>query len=327
MTATLFSHVSVTTQATACKICQESIPPKVRVGNLETDVCDSMECRSVIAAEKSMAPANYALFLQQQSALIQKKKRLVREEQERLAAADEKETRDSALLLARLQETQPAIGNKIPVFNIPTGKSKLVPLGEERKSAYREHLKEVINEAFQEQPIIDYFQQESIEKAMKVEAVLAANPDVAKLTAACCSLCKGGCCSAGADTGLISLETVKRAVKIYKFTSEEEVLNSYMSMLDDLSADQSCINQGPEGCVLPKEMRSDICNGYYCEPLKELQQDREPLSETSGEELASALIIQRGYDRWSKYDEQIDREIVSCTHYENEVLTSLPLPN
>lgn len=322
MTAT--PHLSITTQATSCKICHESIPPKVRVGNLETNVCDSMECRSVVSAEKSMSPANYALFLSQQSALIQKKKRLVREEKERIAAADEEESRADALLVAKLQESRSELSQKhIPTVSIPSGKSTLAPIGQERLSRYREHLVEVIAEAFQDPPITDYLQQEDIKKAALVEAKLEANPQLANLTSASCGLCKGGCCSAGNDSGLISLETIKRAVKIYKFTNEEEVLNSYLSLLGDQSVEHSCINHGPKGCVLPKRMRSDVCNGYYCESLKELLPS--DLTEPA-QDIPRALIVQRGYDRWSKYDERTEREIESCTYYEGNSLTDIPLP-
>ncbi len=33
----------------------------------------------------------------------------------------------------------------------------------------------------------------------------------------------------------------------------------------------SCILHGPAGCALPREMRADICNQFYCAGLKEFQ--------------------------------------------------------
>jgi hypothetical protein len=35
------------------------------------------------------------------------------------------------------------------------------------------------------------------------------------------------------------------------------------------SVEHSCIYHGEHGCALPRELRSHICNSYYCQPMQE----------------------------------------------------------
>jgi hypothetical protein len=52
----------------------------------------------------------------------------------------------------------------------------------------------------------------------------------------------------------------------------EEVLAAYMGHVRNETVSGSCIFHQPGGCGLPREMRSDTCNRYFCKGLTDFQQ-------------------------------------------------------
>jgi hypothetical protein len=57
----------------------------------------------------------------------------------------------------------------------------------------------------------------------------------------------------------------------------------------------SCINHGATGCSLPREMRSDTCNDYFCNPMRAWQARC-----ASGERPLGAFVIRRRLDNWNR---------------------------
>ena len=290
-----------------CEVCEENITAAISMSVNDRAVCNSQECRALLHAESFMAAPIYKLHFQQQAGLIKQKKAMIKAEKAMIAAADEHEQQTDEATLQHLIQANPDLElNTIPVLSIPSGPTTVEPLGQERRDNYRKHLEKVAAEAFQDPPIVDFFLQETIAKAKRVKGFLDTHPITAEVTDLSCRMCKGGCCTAGADTGLISMETVKRAVKLYGLESPAAVVDFYLDKLGSDSVGQSCINHGPSGCFLESDMRSDICNGYYCESIKE---HHDSVDDGDSEEPTSALVFRRGYDRWSKYEEGVSREI------------------
>ena len=52
----------------------------------------------------------------------------------------------------------------------------------------------------------------------------------------------------------------------------EGVIEDYLSYLPAASTRDACVYQTARGCSLPREMRQDICNAYYCDALRWLKQ-------------------------------------------------------
>lgn len=84
-----------------------------------------------------------------------------------------------------------------------------------------------------------------------------------------CSECKGRCCLNGGDTAYLEVETIKRYITESPDLSLEDVLQSYSEVIAEKTHSSSCINHTESGCRLPKNMRSDMCNHFYCSTLKE----------------------------------------------------------
>ncbi len=89
----------------------------------------------------------------------------------------------------------------------------------------------------------------------------------------------------------------------------DDILEMYLSYISsEAIIDGSCINQTPTGCTLPREIRSDICNGYYCEPLKSYQKEC-----TEKKEIGPVLAIQRSNTNWTRFDPDTCNEVISVT--------------
>ena len=44
-----------------------------------------------------------------------------------------------------------------------------------------------------------------------------------------------------------------------------------MSLMPTEHSDHGCVYQTAQGCVVPRELRADICNSFACAPLQQVQ--------------------------------------------------------
>lgn len=316
-TTSIFNNKSNSQQ---CTVCETPIPLQPFTSNALDNLCHSQECRALFNQLKSMPDdQNSKCYFQQQAQRIRKMRAIDKAHQQRIDRIDSEEAAEE------LHSFQTTIAKQFPEKNlqdfnhlsIPSGKSKLVPLSSERIDQYKAHLQKVIAEAFADPPIVDFFDREQNEKARRTQATLKEKPALQKLISQCCGLCKGGCCTEGKNTGIISLETIKQMAAHYEGIDPDSILSLYLEKLPSHTIQDSCINQGANGCVLPSPMRSATCNGYYCESLKTLIDQPNDLSHRP------TFIFQRANDRWSKYDEGTDRHIVEIHLVEDDVIRKL----
>ena len=59
----------------------------------------------------------------------------------------------------------------------------------------------------------------------------------------------------------------------------------------------ACVNQTASGCVLPRSLRSDVCNSYYCDSLRKLHGEWE-----AGEVPNALLVVQRSHTNWNRFE-------------------------
>ena len=73
------------------------------------------------------------------------------------------------------------------------------------------------------------------------------------------------------------------------------LLEAYLGHTPAESMEAACLLQTPTGCALPRELRSDVCNGYYCPSLVALQDG------WNEEDPPPVLAIQRAHHVWNRY--------------------------
>ncbi len=94
----------------------------------------------------------------------------------------------------------------------------------------------------------------------------------AALAAPLCTFCAGRCCRHGAsDHAFITTELLRRWLVRHPGCSAEDAAAAYRDRLPRQHVEGSCVHHGRQGCTLPAEMRSDICNRYACDTLRAVQ--------------------------------------------------------
>jgi hypothetical protein len=87
-----------------------------------------------------------------------------------------------------------------------------------------------------------------------------------------CATCRGACCRRGGEEAYLSAKTVLGYLERRSDADATGVLQAYLSRVPERSCEDSCIYHGENGCVLPREMRSSICNGFECTGLQRLRE-------------------------------------------------------
>ena len=87
-----------------------------------------------------------------------------------------------------------------------------------------------------------------------------------------CAQCRGRCCEHGADwRAFIDLTVLSRWQQGHPACSLADAVDAYVTMLPAEHVLGACLYQTATGCAMPRERRADICNGFACEALQQVQ--------------------------------------------------------
>ena len=92
-----------------------------------------------------------------------------------------------------------------------------------------------------------------------------------------CAHCQGHCCQHGLGWhAFMDLRSLQRWASAQADEPDGATLADavahFMAQVPAEHADGGCLYQGEQGCVLPREQRADICNGFACPSLQAVQQ-------------------------------------------------------
>jgi hypothetical protein len=251
-------------------------------------VCGSSHCRMLMMRRAHVGPETFRHLLE-----VHRKQR---REQQRLAERNAREAleHESIRTAANRQERLPA--SHYPLVILPSGPHGLETLHQARRDRYREHLAGIIAEA--------------IAEANDAEAVQSTPlaSDAIPLAESLCTLCRGGCCSMGGDKAYLDAATIRRFMRLRPELPADRVAAEYLDRLGDQTVAGSCINHTTTGCSLPREMRADTCNTYYCTPMRGWQARC-----ASGERPLGAFVIQRGQDNWNQDRTDVAHDVVGIS--------------
>jgi hypothetical protein len=155
-----------------------------------------------------------------------------------------------------------------PLTLIPSFSAPITEISDRRRQGLRDHLMSVINLYLiaPEAPP----EQDDATAAPKEEAAPTSAPSVLDRA---CARCGGHCCRKGGEEAYLAEDTIRRYVREHPGTRPLDLIEAYLARVGQESYEGSCIYHGSTGCTLPREMRSDICNGYFCSELSEFQRD------------------------------------------------------
>lgn len=88
-----------------------------------------------------------------------------------------------------------------------------------------------------------------------------------------CAQCRGRCCAHGADWhAFIDITLLRQWQAAHQGASLADAAQAYAALLPAEHVEGACLYQSATGCVIPREQRAWICNGFACEPLQQTQQ-------------------------------------------------------
>jgi hypothetical protein len=159
-----------------------------------------------------------------------------------------------APLGARLGVAEP---DRVPVVVLPANTRRLQSLPASRRRAFRANLLEAIAAATQ--------------RRVRARRAPGASPDggVPPAIAAGCATCAGFCCRLGAEHAFLDADAIRRYVQRTGTTGVGAITRAFLRHLPAVSYQSSCVYHAASGCSLPREMRAEICNRFYCGPLRE----------------------------------------------------------
>jgi len=210
------------------------------------------------------------------------------------------------------------------VVAIPMGQAKCIPLTATRLENYTGHLRHIIHQASgyrEAREVKDDKTRQAREKDQEIEREFVEVPALKTTSDQLCTLCKGGCCTNGDDRAYLSVYSMRQFMDSNPDLSADDVLQAYLSKLHPETIAGACINQGHSGCVLPREMRSDICNAYYCDSLRDYQLDVGARAAST-----SVLAIQRGNSNWNRFAQLERKAVVQVALLKAGEVRILPTP-
>lgn len=85
-----------------------------------------------------------------------------------------------------------------------------------------------------------------------------------------CALCRGRCCRPGREFhGFVDRALLERWTVRHPGTTLADAARAYRRCLPRRHVAGSCAFHGARGCTLPREMRSDLCNAFRCDGLRQ----------------------------------------------------------
>ena len=122
---------------------------------------------------------------------------------------------------------------------------------------------------------------EAIEPPALDDAVQAPEPSTAALGGQLCALCRGRCCRFG-----LHGRAFLRAPQLRDWLADRpgatwaDAVDHYLGLVPSEHLHSSCLFHARDGCALPRERRSQVCNDYACDTLEQLRDVAVPATST-----------------------------------------------
>ncbi|WP_157678294.1 hypothetical protein [Oleiphilus messinensis] len=290
-----------------CDICEAAIPAQKLlrmpysiengVRRYEKPVCDAHECQRLFERKASIPEYLFRKQVEFHRSVIQGRTQACEEYKAKIAAkqsTQNDENREIALQMVVAESLDPT---EFPVLALPTGPDKVSELTESRIAKYRKHLDTIVEKAFSvdaQEQIVTEAVPPSFKRHAKMEERKKKHQDIGVLNDQFCTTCKGGCCVSGNDHAYLSENTILRIRRANPDLEATDIVALYLDALDVNVMSSSCINHTAVGCALNRDLRSDICNQFFCEHIHAFSEQMiEDKSIVRG-----AIVVNRSQNLW-----------------------------
>lgn len=189
---------------------------------------------------------------------------------------------------------------------VPANSSKLEPLPKQRQVAIRAHISQIIRQALSDS-------ENNVarpDEKLSPRHGLSENYDRLPLLDALCGLCQGYCCHLGGDTAFLTTAVIRRVMHARPNSTSSEIEADYVACIPDIHYSGSCVYHTEQGCALPRDLRSGVCNHYICEDLAKTIRQWEALDHHCVVASAEGMRV----ERIAKMTESGIDSILNVTH-------------
>lgn len=160
--------------------------------------------------------------------------------------------------------------DRFPAVSVPSQRKRTGAPPQRKRLAFHRHLETVVTRAFATaEPGPDE------QRLAAPDPPLPPLPDASlRVAARGCAACRGFCCAAGGRKfAFVDTFTIRRVRDQLPDVQPAEWVQRYLALIPRRTYVQSCVFHGVHGCTLPRWMRSDKCNTYFCGPLDAFLRD------------------------------------------------------
>ncbi len=286
-----------------CRVCGDPVPvaPLALVSSpcATQPCCADTHCRQVLKRGDDMDAGTFDVYLAMQARAT----RARRAQSARLVAARQQQALDDVRGFDAIQ-SQLASQNRCasePTWRVvlPSGPVQSAPLPRERRRRYLAHLISIIRGA-------ERLPSDSPAAESGTEFATTTG-QYGTLTTHLCAVCRGGCCTGGAETGYLQSDSMQRFLTLHPGYTVRQILRTYLGYLPRVSMVGGCVNQTATGCALPRALRSSGCNQYVCGPMAAAQK-----RESDAPPLQVMWVLQRRLDHWQQQRSLADNPVVGA---------------
>jgi hypothetical protein len=146
---------------------------------------------------------------------------------------------------------------------LPANRRRITNLPVRRRRAFRDHLNRLITEAAESRASSPGQEVLPVVPAPSEPVV----PGLPVVLGRACAVCQGYCCESGKNHAYLTVATIRRYMAQHPELRPRDVLAAYLSRVGNKTFSGSCVFHQAGGCNLPREMRGDMCNQWYCRGL------------------------------------------------------------
>lgn len=175
---------------------------------------------------------------------------------------------------------------------VPYEGSDITPLPDRRRHAFVGHLRQIVMQAMRRRDAGE----PPLKEHTRLERGITPEQAELKVLGAACSVCGGQCCNRGNTRAWLNVASFERLLKEhdpFKEMTADEIVEHYLGFLPESSHEGSCVFHAAEGCTLPRDIRSSVCNEYFCAGIAELFNHLDKPEATTIVASVSGAVIKR----------------------------------
>jgi hypothetical protein len=196
--------------------------------------------------------------------------------------------------MSRHRSDEAAAADGSLAVKVPLNRKQLEPVSGDRVRRLRKHLVESMRG------------EREMKRPDRAASPVRPEPDgfAGQVARTACRLCKGWCCKGGEEHAYLDERAMARVRRARPELDARAVLRLYSERIPSVGYRESCVFHGPEGCTLPRDLRSDVCNSYFCSGLGHV---------VTGRDAAASVVVIAGDGEASHASELLTRPVTPVT--------------